>query len=385
MTASPRRLVDLETPALLLDLAVLERNCAAMAARARRLGVRLRPHLKTAKSAAVADIATRGQFGGLTVSTVAEAAYFAARGYPDLTYAVGIAPGKIAPLAAIARKTSATITLICDDAGLVRAVDEAALANGQPFPLLVELDTGGGRGGVAPDGDDLLPLAQTVASCRALRLAGVLTHAGHSYHAHGSAEIRRIAEQERAEATLAAERLRTAGLPCEMVSVGSTPTVVCAENLAGVTEIRPGVYTFFALQQAALGVCTEADIAVSVLATVIGHNRRSRRVLIDAGALALSKDVSASEFRPEIGYGLIRPVRGQSLPVEDLFVADVHQEHGFIAAPAGREPPWDALPLGATVRVLPNHACLTAAAFDRYHVDQGDGLAGLTWDKAVGW
>ena len=161
--------------------------------------------------------------------------------------------------------------------------------------------------------------------------------------------------------------------------------MVHARSLAGVTEIRPGVYTFFDLQQAALGVCTEADIAVSVLATVIGHNRRSQRVLIDAGALALSKDVSASEFRPRVGYGLIRPVRGGSLPVEDLYVAEVHQEHGLVAVPAGREPPWDALPLGTTVRVLPNHACLTAAAFDRYHVDPGNGLAGLAWDKAVGW
>ncbi len=373
------------TPVLLLDLPVLERNCAAMQARARAHGVRLRPHLKTAKSAAVAAVATRGGFGGITVSTVAEAAYFASRGYPDLTYAVGIVPGKIPPLAAVIRATGAAITLISDDASLIRAADKAALANGQTFPVLVELDTGGGRGGVALDGRDLLPLARTVANCHALRLAGVLTHAGHSYHAQGVAGIRRIAEQERAGAVLAAERLRAAGLPCETVSVGSTPTVIHAETLAGVTEIRPGVYTFFDLQQAALGVCTETDIAVSVLATVISHNRRSRRVLIDAGALALSKDVGASEFRPAVGYGLVRPVRGGSLPVDGLFVADVHQEHGFVAAPAGREPPWDALPPGTTVRVLPNHACLTAAAFDHYHVDRGNGWTGTTWDKAVGW
>ena len=331
----------LPTPALLLDLPVLERNCAAMQACARAHGVRLRPHLKTAKSAAVAAIATHGEFGGITVSTVAEAAYFAARGFPDLTYAVGIAPGKIPSLAAVIRETGAAITLISDDVSLVRAAGEAALASGRTFPVLLELDTGGGRGGVAPDSRDLLPLARTIADSRALRLAGVLTHAGHSYHARGTVEIRRIAEQERAGAVLAAERLRAAGLPCETVSIGSTPTIIHAESLAGITEIRPGVYTFFDLQQAALGVCTEADIVVSVLATVIGHNRRSQRVLIDAGALALSKDASASEFRPAIGYGLVRPVRGGSLPVEDLFVADVHQEHGFIAAPAGRELPWD--------------------------------------------
>ena len=379
------RLENLPTPALLLDLPALERNCATMHARAQARGVRLRPHLKTAKSAAVAAVATRGQFGGITVSTVAEADYFAGHGYRDLTYAVGITPGKIPALATVARESGTTITLICDDVHAAHAADAAAVAQGATFPLLVELDTGGGRGGVSADGADLLPLAQAVAGSRALRLAGVLTHAGQSYHAHGSDAIRRVAEQERAGAVLAAGRLRAAGLPCETVSVGSTPTVVHAGSLAGVTEIRPGVYTFFDLQQAALGVCTEADIAVSVLATVIGHNRRSQRMLIDAGALALSKEIGASGFGPEVGYGLIRPTRGGRLPTEDLFVAEVHQEHGFVAAPAGHEMPWDALPLGTTVRVLPNHACLTAAAFDRYHVDRGDGLAGLTWDKAVGW
>lgn len=378
------RLENLPTPALLLDLAVLERNCAAMGARARTLGVRLRPHLKTAKSADVAVIATRGQFGGITVSTVAEAAYFAARGYRDITYAVGVVPGKIRALAAIAREHGAVIHLLTDDARLIPEVNRAAEAGGTTFPVLVELDTGGGRGGVAPDGPDLLPAARAVAGFRALSLAGVLTHAGHSYHAPGLDEIQRIAEQERAGAVLAAGRLRANGLTCDTVSVGSTPTAVRARSLDGVTEFRPGVYTFFDLQQAALGVCTEADLAVSVLATVIGHNRRSQRILIDAGALALSKDISASEFRANVGYGLIRPVRDGSLPTDRLFVADVHQEHGLITAADGVLP-WDALPVGTKVRVLPNHVCMTAAPFDRYHVDRGDGLAGLTWDKATGW
>ena len=378
------RLENLPTPALLLDLAVLERNCSAMSAHAQALGVRLRPHLKTAKSAEVAAIAVRRQFGGITVSTVAEAAYFAARGYRDLTYAVGIVPAKVPALAAIRREHQTAVTLITDDVHLVPEIDQAAWAGGATFPVLVELDTGGGRGGVAPEGSDLLPLARAVCGSRALRLAGVLTHAGHSYHAPSIAAIRRIAGQELAGAVLAAERLRTAGLPCETVSIGSTPTVVHAQSMEGITEIRPGVYTFFDLQQAALGVCTEADIAVSVLATVIGHNRRSQRILIDAGALALSKDLSASEFRANVGYGLIRPVLGSSLPTDSLFVAEVHQEHGLVAA-AGGELPWDAVPIGGRIRVLPNHACLTAAAFDRYHVDRGDGLAGLTWDKAAGW
>jgi D-serine deaminase-like pyridoxal phosphate-dependent protein len=379
------RIIDLGTPALILDLAVLERNCAGMAERAKRQGVRLRPHLKTAKSAEVASIATRGQFGGITVSTVAEAAYFAAHHYRDLTYAVGIAPQKIPALAAIQRRHDAIITLITDTVVGATVAAETAAMEQSVFPVLVEIDTGGGRGGIAPDGPELIAVAEAVARSRSLKLAGVLTHAGHSYHARSIDEIRSIAEQERSGTVRAAERIITAaGLPCETVSVGSTPTMVYAERLDGVTEIRPGVYTFFDLDQVGLGVCTEEDIAVSVLATVIGHNRRSERILIDAGALALSKDLSASEFTSNIGFGLVRPVHGAVVPPVHLFVAEVHQEHGLIAAAEG-ELPWDSLPIGAKVRILPNHACLTVAPFDRYHIDQGDGLAGVEWSKVSGW
>jgi D-serine deaminase-like pyridoxal phosphate-dependent protein len=378
------RIIDLETPALILDLAVLERNCAAMVERAKRHGVRLRPHLKTAKSAAVAEIATRGQFGGITVSTVAEAAYFAASQFTDLTYGVGIAPDKIPALAAIQRKHGATINLILDNVATAAAAAAGAEKEQSTFPVSIEIDTGGARAGVDPEDPELLAVARAIGESKSLKLSGVLSHAGHSYHAHGADEIRRIAEQERSGVVRAAQRITAAGLPCETVSVGSTPTAVYAERLDGVTEMRPGVYTFFDLDQVGLGVCTEDDIAVSVLATVIGHNRRTNRILIDAGALALSKDLSASEFTQDVGYGFIRPVRGTVLPPVHLFVGEVHQEHGSIAAAKG-ELPWDALPVGAKVRVLPNHACLTVAPFDRYHVDRGDGLAKVQWEKIRGW
>lgn len=379
--ALPGSIEDLATPALLLDRAVLERNCAAMAARAQALGVRLRPHLKTAKSVDVARIATRGQFGGITVSTLAEAEYFARHGFLDITYAVGIAPGKIAALAAIQARTGATITLICDTPQAARAASEAAARASASFPVMIEIDTGGGRGGTTPEGPELLAIATHVRACASLELRGVLTHAGHSYHARGAAEIRSIAEAERSGVVRAAARLRHVGHPCPCVSVGSTPTMVHADHLEGVTEMRPGVYTFNDLDQAAIGSCTEADIAVTVLATVIGHNRRSGRALIDAGALALSKDLSAAEFRDDAGYGIVLPL-GASGP-SGLRVAELHQEHGLVAGSEGA-PLWDALPIGAKVRVIPNHACMTVAPFDAYHVVGPDGVIGR-WEKAVGW
>jgi D-serine deaminase-like pyridoxal phosphate-dependent protein len=376
------QLAELDTPALLLDRAVLARNCAAMAARAAAYGLRLRPHLKTAKSAEVARLATAGQFGGVTVSTLAEARYFAARGFRDITYAVGIAPGKLDGVAALQRD-GARLTVIADSAGAVAGASERAAALDARFRLLIEIDTGGLRGGVAPDSDELIALGRAIAAAPGLELEGVLTHAGQSYNCQGAEQIRAVAEAERAGVVEAADRLRAAGLPCPVVSAGSTPTAIHAESLEGVTELRPGVYMFFDLDQVGIGSCRLEDIALTVLASVIGHNRRAARILIDAGALALSKDVSAGAFMSDVGYGLVCPA-GASAPMDGLYVAEVHQEHGLIAA-AGGAPPYEALPVGTKVRILPNHACITAAAHSAYHVVEAGGEVVDRWERVNGW
>ncbi len=375
-------LSDLETPALVLDRGVLEANCQRMAARLSEAGVQLRPHLKTAKSARVAEIATQGHFGGVTVSTIAEARYFAAQGFRDVTYAVGLAAGKLAAVAAL-QAEGARVTLLADNLPVLEAAREKAAELGAEFAVLIEVDTGGRRGGVLPDSDDVIELGRYLHDSPGLSLAGVLTHAGHSYHCRSRAEIEAIAEAERAGVVLAAERLRAAGLPCAVVSAGSTPTAICARSFEGVTEMRPGVYGFFDLDQMALGVCGMEDIALSVAATVIGHNHAAQRILIDAGGLALSKDVSAGEFLEHAGYGLVCPI-GTTEPLEGLYVESVHQEHGLIAAVEG-EPPYDSLPVGARVRILPNHACMTAAAYNRYHVVDGGEDVVETWDRINGW
>lgn len=370
----------LETPALLLERAVLERNCARMGERLRAAGVALRPHLKTAKSRAVARLATAGHPGGITVSTLAEARYFLEGGFRDLLYAVGMVPAKAAQAAALQR-AGAELTLVLDDAAAATALGEAAQELGTRFALLVEVDTGGGRAGVEPESAALLQVARTVHAHPALALRGVMTHAGHSYHCRGAEAIRAVAEQERAGLARAAERLRAAGLPCPVVSAGSTPTATHAARFEGLTEMRPGVYVFNDLDQLGIGSCGPEDLALTVLASVIGHNRRTGRILIDAGALALSKDVSAQEFFADVGYGRVCDLAGRPLP--GLYVDSAHQEHGLIAAAAG-ELPFEALPIGAKVRILPNHACITAAAYPHYHL-VAEGAALETWDRVNGW
>jgi D-serine deaminase-like pyridoxal phosphate-dependent protein len=378
-------LEDLPTPSLVLDLDRLERNCERMIRRATELGVRLRPHMKTAKSVDVGRLATRDGSSGVTVSTLAEVEHFAQAGFRDITYAVGIAGHKIGSLAGLQRRYGARISLLSDSLAAVQDVARHAETLGERFDLFIEIDSGGGRGGVPADGTELLEIAEAIRSSEWISLAGVLTHAGQSYGATSVEEIRRIAEDERVAVTRAAARLREAGMDVPVVSVGSTPTALHATTLTGVTEMRPGVYTLFDLAQVALGSCAVDDIAVSVLATVIGHNPRARRMLIDAGALALSKDVSGNKGGRKVGYGLVCPATGGRAS-DGLIVADVHQEHGLVAC----EGPDDGLesryPVGTRVRVLPNHACLMAAPYDRYYLVRGQDphIEGV-WPKVSGW
>lgn len=384
--ATAMKLADLKTPALILDRTRLEANIARMQARAKALGVDLRPHMKTAKSAQVAAMATRGFSGGITVSTLAEADYFLKNGFKDMTYAVGIVPGKLDEVAALQGR-GATVSIITDDVGVAGAIAQRAKALGTRFRVLIEVDTGGGRAGVAPDSPDLVAIAAAL-KAPGVELAGVLTHAGHSYACETIGDIIEIAEEERAGAVRAAERLRAAGHSSPVVSVGSTPTALFAKHLEGVTEMRPGNFVFFDLFQAALGSCSEADVAVSVLASVTGHHRGRNHMLLDAGALALSKDTGANARRPGTGYGAVCEPAAV-LPEPGLAVLDVHQEHGIVGCAKALdaiEPfPFQRFPVGSRVRVLPNHVCMTAAMYERYYITDGGDAVLDTWDRVNGW
>ncbi|MFQ5775416.1 MAG: alanine racemase [Kiloniellaceae bacterium] len=380
------KLAEIDTPALILDRRRLEANVARMTERAKRHGVDLRPHMKTAKSADVARLATAGHSGAITVSTLKEAAYFAEHGYTDIIYAVGLAPAKLDRVAALQAK-GARIAVVTDNLEVAEGIGARAAALGARFDVLIEIDTGDGRAGVSPESPGLIALGRALDGAPGVTLRGVLTHAGQSYNCRGVTDVEAVAETERAGAVRAAERLRAAGLPCPVVSVGSTPTAVHARTLDGVTEIRPGVYMFNDVFQVEIGSCGLSDIAMSVLATVTGRHPERGELVIDAGGLALSKDRSTAAVPRDVGYGLVVDAAGaDGLP--ELHVVRVSQEHGIVAAPGG-EAPFHALPPGARVRVLPNHACMTAAAYDFYYVvDGGDGAADevvAVWPRVNGW
>jgi D-serine deaminase-like pyridoxal phosphate-dependent protein len=369
-------LLALETPRLLLDLDRLERNCAAMRARCATLRVALRPHLKTAKSVDVARIATSGT--GITVSTLKEAEHFARAGYRDILYAAGIVPNKFAHAARIQAQTGADLILVTDSADVVAAAAQFT-AEGAGLSFLIEIDCGEHRGGLPPA--DAARLAQAIAAAPGLRLRGIMTHAGHSYGTSDPAKVVPIAAAERDAAVSAATAIRGAGLPCGIVSIGSTPTVLQADHLQGVTEVRAGIYMLWDLAQLSRHMCHIDDIAVSVLSSVIGHNRAGRALILDAGALALSKDIGANKHLPDAGYGYVCDARTLAR-IGDLAVNGVHQEHGTVNV--GDEAWFARLPVGSLVRILPNHACITCAGYEAFDAVRGEAVVGR-FPRVNGW
>lgn len=375
---------SLDTPCLILDRERLARNVARMTARHHASGLRLRPHMKTAKSIDVARLALAGNFGGITVSTLKEAEYFADHGVDDITYAVSLVPEKMPRIAALVRR-GVTLGTVTDCVTVAEEVSRRAVAEGLVVDVLIELDSGERRAGLIAGSEAVVTLGRALHGLPGTRLAGVLTHAGNSYQCRNLDAIRQVAAMERLAAVTAAAQLRGAGLPCPTVSVGSTPTATHGVNFDGLTEMRCGVYMFGDLFQAEIGSHQMQDIAVSVLATVIGHRPELNAALIDAGALALSKDRStgAPGLPQDAGFGLLTDLTGQAR-IPGVKVGHVYQEHGMLVSDGPF--PFDLLPVGARVRVLPNHVCMTAAMYDTYRVVMGASDAVVdVWPRVNGW
>jgi len=366
-------LADLPTPCLVLDRGILRRNLDTMAKAIARHGIKLRPHMKTAKSIDVARMATAGQSAAITVSTLAEAEYFSGYNIKDILYAAGITPQKLETVIQL-NHSGANIIVITDDSEMATAIGTHLT----PPRALIEIDTGEHRGGIAPDSPELMEIAQRLGSA----LAGLMTHAGHSYAGRTVAEMVRIAETERAGIVQAAERLRAAGHTLEIISMGSSPTALHAASLAGISEVRAGVYMFGDLFQAEIFTHTLDDIALTVLTSVIGRRPRENRLLVDAGGLALSKDRSTETAPKDYGFGLALDLDGKRT-MGDAIIRRAYQEHGVIEG----DPTHTALdlPIGTKLRIAPNHTCMTAAAHNRYHVVDGSDEVIAIWPRINGW
>ena len=376
------KLMDIETPAALIDEARMAANIDRMQKHLSALGVRLRPHVKTSKCIEVARRQQEAGAKGITVSTLKEAEQFFAAGFADILYSVCMAPEKLDRALALIRRGCA-LTILVDSVAAAQAVVAKGREAAHAFEVMVEIDSDGHRSGVQPEAAELIDIGKVLQE-GGQHLKGVLTHAGSSYDLDTDEALQKLAEQERALCVRAAERLRAAGMACPEVSVGSTPTALAARNLAGVTEVRAGVYVFFDLVMSNVGVCTPQQVALSVLTTVIGHQPEKGWVIVDAGWMAMSRDRGTQRQKIDYGYGAVCDATGQV--IDGLFVSGANQEHGIISRRDGAADPGvvQRFPIGTKLRVLPNHACATGAQYPFYLAVSPDGDA-TPWQRFQGW
>ncbi|MFT0173196.1 DSD1 family PLP-dependent enzyme [Paraburkholderia mimosarum] len=374
-------LESLNTPAALIDVVRMHRNIERMQRRMNALGVKFRPHVKTTKCEQVVKAQMDAGAQGITVSTLKEAEQFLARGIRDIVYAVGMAPTKL-PQALALRRQGCDLKIVADSVVCAEAIVAFGREHNERFDVWIEIDVDGHRSGIAPEDDTLLAVAATLSN-GGMHLGGVLAHAGSSYDYDTHEDLVRIAEQERAGCVRAAERIRAAGLQCDVVSIGSTPTALAAEHLEGVTEVRAGVYVMFDLVMHNVGVNDTSEIALSVLTTVIGHQREKGWAIVDAGWMAMSRDRGTHRQKRDFGYGLVCLENGEVRG--DYLMSGANQEHGIVSRSGTPDHEIEQrFPIGTRLRILPNHACATGAQHPAYHAVGPDGRV-ETWPRFYGW
>lgn len=375
---SSNKIEDLKTPCLVLNVERVRKNADRFSSIVHSHGVRLRPHIKTHKCVEIARVQTAGHSGAVTVSTLAEAKAFAANGFSDFTYAVPIEPGKFAEVVEIVR-SGVQMNVITDDEAIPMQLNDAAKNGGVNVSVFMEVDCGDHRTGVDPMSDAAMSIPRSIADASNLSLAGILTHGGHSYDAADLEGLRAVARQEHVVVVELAERLRSDGIEVPTVSIGSTPTVAHAETFEGIDEVRPGNYILFDAYQATIGSCTFDDCALTVLAAVVHRSYEQKKVILDAGAIALSKDRGPVDRDPGCGYGRVQNIDGNDL---GLRVAGVSQEHGVI--PVNDENLLDRLQVGTRVRILANHSCIAAAQHPYFNVLENGEIVDK-WQIHRGW
>jgi D-serine deaminase-like pyridoxal phosphate-dependent protein len=369
-------LASIATPAFLVEKNVVQRNCERMLEKARASGVAFRPHAKTHKVREVARMQHGGATGPITVSTLAEAEYFAEDGFRDVTYGVPVAPNreKLQRVESLARRIDC-LNILVDSEETRRAVEEYGASHDFVFDVFLKVDCGYHRAGVDPRSPDSARLAIALSRSERMRFRGLVTHAGHSYDAKDREEIRRIAAQEAGALTRFRALLASEGLGDIVRSIGSTPTATVVDRFVECDEVRPGNYVFFDAYQATIGSCALSDCAVSVLTTVVGSYPERGAIIVDAAALALSKDAGPTHVRPDIGYGVVCDLELRPLP--DMEIVALSQEHGKIRTGTH-------VPVGTRLRIIPNHSCLTSAMFPEYHVLDGGSVVDV-WRPVRGW
>ncbi|XP_072125879.1 D-serine dehydratase [Mobula birostris] len=364
---------QLFTPAFTVDIQKVKSNARKMTERCQTLGVQLRPHMKTHKTLECADIMTGGSRRCIAVSTLAEARFYADNGFDDILYAYPLPIDKVETCAELAERLEMFHVLV-DNQLAVLELERRRLRDEKSWLVWLKLDCNNGRAGVQPEDSKALLLAKSIADSEGMELAGVYAHCGNSYEATGVEEIQAVA-QETTSATLKfVEKLEKAGVRCPRSSIGSTPS--CSHlvtDMGRLSELHPGNYIFYDVQQLMIGSCQMDDIAVRVLTRVIGHYPHRNQLLVNCGWTGLSLH---SLGKLPTGYAII-----EGHP--ELKLVGMTQEHGRIESISGKLD-FDKFPLGSLISLIPYHACTTAAMHPVYYVHSEEKII-AEWRPTRGW
>jgi D-serine deaminase-like pyridoxal phosphate-dependent protein len=375
-----KHILNIFTPALLLDEAILDNNIQRMADYAASKNMMLRPHAKTPKSLPIVKKLLVHNACGITVSTLKEAEYFAENGINNIFYAVNMEYGKLERACHIL-KSGGDILFVTDSLEAIKQIG-THIKDDIIMRFLVEIDVDGYRTGVKYTNPEFLECVEYIHQHPNLSFMGIMSYAGASYQQKSFSDIDILTQKHRFALNEAKNSIVEHHIPCEMVSLGSTPAFLHGKNFDGITEMRCGIYSFWDLFQAGIGSCKQNDIAVSVLTSIIGKQPNYNRLIIDAGAFALSKDRSTQNHTFDAGYGLVCDINGNI--IENLYVENVSQELGIVTTRDKQPIDFYKFSIGDKLRILPNHADPTVAAYSEYHVITKGNMI-KTWDRINHW
>jgi D-serine deaminase-like pyridoxal phosphate-dependent protein len=353
-------LTDLPTPQVLIDRARSMRNIDRAQQLASNAGVALRPHAKTHKSPVVAKWQIDRGAVGVCCAKVGEAEVFVAAGIANIRLPYPVSPSNASRILALLDR--AAISIIVDHLDVVRGWSEAMARAGRTLDVLIKVDVGFHRCGIDPDGD-ALGFVQRVSALPGLRLRGLLSHAGHGYHASSDDELRAVAHHEAEILTSLRDRAVKAGIPLEELSVGATPTLRFSAAERGLTELRPGNYVYFDRTQLALGSATLDDCALTVLSSVV--TQHDGRIILDAGSKTLTND-QARGITAAPGYGAILTADGAAID-DRLTIERLSEEHATVRVTGAT-----ALKPGDRVRIVPNHSCVVSNLVNEVRLVDGE-------------
>jgi D-serine deaminase-like pyridoxal phosphate-dependent protein len=341
-------------PTLLLNSKVAKANIQRMAAKARRLGLRFRPHFKTHQSREVGEWFRDAGVAAITVSSIEMARYFADAGWQDIMIAFPINVRDIAHVNDLAQTID--LGVLISDLQTIQILDAGLQA---PVAAWIEVDVGDGRSGFAWDhAKDVVTAATAIEETENLRLAGLLGHAGHLYRSRGITEIQSNHAVAVEKLRVATSALEAGGWKDFLVSTGDTPSCSRAEDFAGEDEIRPGNFVFYDLMQVQIGSCDVQDIAVALACPVVAVYPERNEVILHGGGVHFSKDsLLDAELGPIFGKVCLPQPHGWGAPEPGCYLRSISQEHGVAIV---RPDLIGAIQVGDLLAVLPVHSCMTA-------------------------